>query len=235
MRTGAVCRIVLGDAYQEIQKIKDQSIDLIITDPPYDMKAHEKRQSNDKISKSIGSVMKELRRSNLTEGIDYAILEEFVRVLKKINIYIFCNKKQILPYLNFFVERHKCSFEILVWIKSNPVPNCGNMYLIDKEYCLFFRKGVRMNMTYQRAHTYWITATNKKDKLLYHHPTVKPQQIIEQLILNSSNEGEVILDPFLGSGTTAAAAVKWNRQFIGFERNAEYYNTAKRRVNDIGR
>lgn len=92
-----------------------------------------------------------------------------------------------------------------------------------------------MNMTYQRAHTYWITATNKKDKLLYRHPTVKPQQIIEQLILNSSNEGEVILDPFLGSGTTAAAAVKWNRQFIGFERNAEYYNTAKRRVNDIGR
>lgn len=44
MRTGAACRIVLGDAYQEIQKIKDKSIDLIITDPPYDMKAHEKKQ-----------------------------------------------------------------------------------------------------------------------------------------------------------------------------------------------
>ena len=70
MRTGAACRIVLGDAYQEIQKIKDKSIDLIITDPPYDMKAHEKIKSNDKISKSMGSVMKELRRSNLTEGID---------------------------------------------------------------------------------------------------------------------------------------------------------------------
>ena len=74
MRTGAACRIVLSDAYQEIQKIKDKSIDLIITDPPYDMKAHEKSKSNDKISKSMGSVMKELRRSNLTEGIDYAIL-----------------------------------------------------------------------------------------------------------------------------------------------------------------
>ena len=225
--------IILGDAYRDIKKIDDHSVDLIITDPPYDLNYCKRKNELGSITKSMSKLMEDLKDADVIGGINYIILDEFVRIMKKINIYIFCNKRQILQYLNYFVGKHQCSFEILLWIKSNPVPNFYNKYLNDKEYCLFFRKGVQMNMIYERAHTYWITPTNKKDKLLYQHPTVKPQNIIEQLVLNSSNVGDTVLDPFLGSGTTAAAAIKWKRNFIGFEKNEKYYRIAKQRCLNI--
>ena len=124
-------------------------------------------------------------------------------------------------------------FQMLVWIKTNPIPACGRNYLNDKEYCLYFRKSARLHTTYQRGHTYWITPTNKKDKMLYGHPTVKPQAIIEDLVLNSSEEGDMILDPFSGSGTTGAAAAKLNRSFIGFEKNEIYYDVSLQRINQL--
>lgn len=225
--------IVLGNAYEEIKKIPDHSVDLIVTDPPYLIASHSKNPKNN-IGRSMKQTMDELMNCNIMDGIRYEILDEFVRVLKKINVYIFCNKKQILPYLKYFVEQKGCSFEILVWIKTNPVPCCGNGYLKDKEYCLYFRKDKHIDTRYERAHTYWITPINKADKKKYLHPTVKPQFMIEQLILNSSAPQEVVLDPFLGSGTTAAAAAKLNRQFIGYEILETHYQTAKERVKAIG-
>ena len=70
-----------------------------------------------------------------------------------------------------------------------------------------------------------------KDKALYLHPTIKPLNIIETLVSNSSREAEVICDPFMGSGTTGVAAVKANRNFIGIELNPEYYKIAEKRIN----
>ena len=78
-----------------------------------------------------------------------------------------------------------------------------------------------------------MTPTNKKDKDLYQHPTVKPLNIIENLVINSSQENEVVLDCFIGSGTTAVAAINTNRQFIGFEKEKEYFDTANRRIEEI--
>ena len=101
---------------------------------------------------------------------------------------------------------------------------------MDKEYCLYFRKGADLHTTYERGHTYWITPTNTKDKRKYGHPTVKPQEIIENLILNSSHEGEVVLDPFSGSGTTGAAAIKHGRNYIGIEANKQYYEISVDRL-----
>ena len=69
--------------------------------------------------------------------------------------------------------------------------------------------------------------------MLYGHPTVKPQAIIEDLVLNSSEEGDVIFDPFSGSGTTGAAAAKLNRSFIGFEKNEIYYDVSLQRINQL--
>ena len=134
--------------------------------------------------------------------------------MKKINIYIWCNKKQILDYLKYFVDKHQCSFEILTWIKNNPIPLFGGNYLTDKEYCLYFRAGVKLNTTFETAKTYWITNKNLKDKQFYKHPTIKPLNIIKTLIQNSSNENDIVLDCFSGSGTTCVAAKQLNRQFI---------------------
>lgn len=100
----------------------------------------------------------------------------------------------------------------------------------DKEYCLYFRKGIRLHTTYESGKTYWITSTNVKDKKICGHPTVKPLHIIETLIKNSSDPGDTVADFFLGSGTTAEAAVKHDRNFLGVEKEERYYKIALERI-----
>ena len=226
-------RLILGNAYEEIKKLPDKSVDLIITDPPYDIDTKYTSCMRNDIGKSYHSIIRELAVDDLTSGIELSILDDFLRVLKTVNIYIWCNRRQIIPYLDFFVKEHGCTYDILVWIKTNPIPGCGRNYLNDKEYCLYFRKSAQLHTTYQRGHTYWITPTNKKDKTLYGPPTVKPQAIIEDLVLNSSEEGDVIFDPFSGSGTTGAAALKHRRKFIGFENNPKHFDTSVRRIDSM--
>lgn len=178
--------IYLGDAYKLIKEIPDKSVDLIMTDPPYQIEGlHGGGIMN---SRKKGNFSKELKEANLDIGIDLSILDDFVRVMKKINIYIWCNKSQILPYLKYFVEDKKCSFEILVWVKENPIPFCGTHYLCDKEYCLYFwEQGAPVNVAFDRAKTYYISKTNREDKNDYGHPTIKPLDFIEKLLANSSN------------------------------------------------
>ena len=78
--------------------------------------------------------------------------------------------------------------------------------------------------------TYYVTPKNVKDKRLYNHPTIKPLDIIQNLVVNSSQEGDIILDPFLGSGTTGVACVNTNRKFIGIELDEKYFDIAESRI-----
>lgn len=173
--------------------------------------------------------IQELR--SMDNGFDIKVLDELCRVLKKINIYFFCSQKQILPLLEYFVQQKKCNYNLLTWHKSNPIPACGNKYITDTEYILFFReKGVKIYGSVDTKHTYYITPLNQKDKRLYKHPTVKPLNIVRNLIINSSQENDVVFDPFMGSGTTGAAAMELNRRFIGCEINKEYYEVAMKRI-----
>lgn len=74
---------------------------------------------------------------------------------------------------------------------------------------------------------------NAKDKRLYGHPTVKPLPIIRNLVENSSKSGDLVLDPFMGSGTTAAACVETDRKFIGFEINKTYWEASRKRLASV--
>ena len=226
-------QIVNGDCYSVIKEIPNDSIDLIIIDPPYQLSKSTTLKSDNNLSKSMVNLYKEFNSADVMNGISLNLLDELTRVMKRPNIYIWCNKKQILDYLQYFVGIHKCSFEIMVWIKSNPIPLCGRNYINDKEFCLYFRKGIPLTTTYETGKTYWISQTNKKDKVLYNHPTVKPEFIIEMLIGNSSKENDVVLDCFLGSGTTSAVAKRMKRNYIGIEKDPVFYQTAVDRVNSI--
>ena len=119
----------------------------------------------------------------------------------------------------------------MTWLKSNPTPLCGGNYLIDKEFCLYFRKGVKLNTRFETAFTYWQSPKNKSDKDLFLHPTCKPLYIIKMLIENSSNENDIVLDCFMGSGTTAVACQETNRQYIGFEIEEKWCKVANDRLN----
>ena len=114
--------ITLGDSYKIIKDIPDKSIDLIVIDPPYEI---ETEGGNTTIGKNLkNNMLKDLKELNIVKGIDYSLLDELCRIMKKTNIYIWCNKKQILEYLKYFVEKKQCSFEILLWLKPDPVPLC---------------------------------------------------------------------------------------------------------------
>lgn len=180
-------KIYLGDAYKLIKEIPDKSIDLIVTDPPYEIEGiHSSGILSNRTDDST-SFHKELQDNELDKGIDLSILDDFCRVMKKINIYIWCNKQQILPYLKYFVDGKKCSYDILVWCKENPIPFCGTHYLVDKEYCLYFwEQGAPVHIPYNRGRTYFISKTNTNDKNDFGHPTIKPIEFIETLIENST-------------------------------------------------
>jgi len=221
-------KIYHGDNSEIIKTLLDNSVDLIVTDPDYEMSVDHGAGAFG-VNKKITFTQIE----NICKGFDLAILDEFCRVLKKINIYIFCSQKQIPALLDYFVTQRKCYFNILSWHKTNPVPTVNNKYLPDTEYCLFFREsGVYLGGSFETKRTYFLTQSNKSDKAKYGHPTIKPLHIIETLIKNSSKEGEIVLDPFLGSGTTAVAAAKNNRNYIGIELNTNYIKIAEQRIKE---
>ena len=221
------------DSYKAIKGIPDKSIDLIVTDPPY-LINNTNAGGNSELSKSIQKMNDELTNGTLTNGITNDFLEELYRVMKKPNIYIWCNHKQIPQYLDFFVSGKGCSFDILIWNKTNAVPLFNNKYLTDKEYCLYFRKGGYCNpKNYEDAKTVMEEPINIMDKKMYKHPTIKPLQFITKLISNSSQENDLVFDPFIGSGTTAVASKELGRNYIGFEIDKKYYEISKDRINGI--
>ena len=124
--------IILGNAYELIKNIPDKSVDLIVTDPPYQID-NTKCGTNSKLAKSIRNMNNQLESGEFTKSIDIKILDEFVRVMKKINIYIWCNHKQIPMYIDYFVNKNKCNFDIIIWHKINATPLFCNKYMTDKE------------------------------------------------------------------------------------------------------
>ena len=224
--------IKCGDCLHLLKQLPDKSIDLVVTDPPY-LIENTKAGGKSNLAKSIQGMNDEIKNSNLTNGFDICILDEIVRVMKNINLYVWCNHKQIPMYIDYFVNKLNCAFDILIWNKTNAMPLFNNKYLTDKEYCLYFRKNAKCNpKSYNDAKTVFYQPINSKDKKLYNHPTIKPLNIIETIINNSSQEGDIILDPFLGSGTTAVACVNTNRHYIGFELDPQYYDIACKRLDE---
>ena len=142
---------------------------------------------------------------------------------------------QMVDILNYFVTQKGCRFNLLVWCKTNPVPATNNVWLPDVEYCFCFKEEgtPRYNDGYDLKSKWYVSAINKADKDNYYHPTIKPLELVKRHLKHSSNEGDVILDPFCGSGTTLKACQELNRQYIGMEINEQYYKIAKDRLNNI--
>ena len=218
-----------GDCYKAIKDIPDKSIDLVYIDPPYlvkNMGAGGGMLKNEKRKKGYEEVNK------LMQGIDYSIFDELKRVMKEIYIYIWCSKEQIQDIINYW-NNDSITYEILVWCKTNPTPFCKNTWLPDVEYCLLFRKkGTKLNDGYKLKSKWYLSPTNTKDRKKYKHPTIKPLELVERHILHSTEEGDTVLDCFMGSGTTGVACKKLNRNFIGIELDEKYFNIAKERINN---
>lgn len=137
--------------------------------------------------------------------------------------------------MNYFIDKYGCTLNILVWCKTNPTPMCNGCWLPDIEYCLVFKsKGApRYNDGYHLKSKWYVSQKNISDKLLYKHPTIKPLDLVKRHILHSTNEGDLVLDCFAGSGTTCVACKETGRNFIGIEIDEEFAKIANDRLNDI--
>jgi DNA modification methylase len=231
MKTLSNNNIYFGDAYELIKQVTDNSIDCIYTDIPYLFETGGGGRSD--LSKRINRLNYE-ELKDIRNGIDYSIFDEFYRVMKKVNLFIWCSKLQLIDILHYWTSKPDVNYEVLFWAKTNPSPMTNNTWLPDVEYCLYFReKGVRLNDGYDIKSKWYQSTINKVDKDLYNHPTIKPLELVKRHIQHATNENDIVMDPFLGSGTTVIAAKELNRQYIGFEVSENYFNIASDRLNYV--
>lgn len=213
------------DCMEGIKLLDDKSVDLVVMDPPYLLNINKMKKTST-FNKYANDLI------NLKDGFDIKVLDLIIPKMKKVNMYIYCSKRQIKDLLDYFMNKN-CNYEVLTWHKKNPSPLIHNNYLPDTEYVIFAReKGVKLYGNYYTKRKYYISGTNQADKKKWQHPTIKPLQFIENHIINSSQEGDLILDCYCGSGTTLVGAIKSKRNFIGFEIDKNYYEIAKHRVEE---
>lgn len=217
-----------ANAYEAIKSIPDRAIDLIITDPPYLLSGLSGAFSSEAAG---GGVYKKLVEAHdtLGKGFDFTLFAEFERIQPKLNAYIFCNAKLLKSMLIHFASRDDISTDILVWHKINARPQPRSRYKFDAEYILYLTSaGAHLDTFASQftSHIYQAVVRNANNKMTT-HPTEKPLALIENLVLNSSKEGDTILDCFMGGGTTARACKMHNRNFIGYEIDKDFYEQAK--------
>jgi len=200
--------------------IPDKSIDLVLTDPPYSIHA----ESDGGLHKT-NPWLRNVHNAGIDSFNPYEFLKQCERVCKNMHAYIFCAKNNLKDYIDFITKK-EWNWEILIYAKRNPIPTKNNKYLSDKEYCLFVRAKncyFNNNLEFEKYKTVQYVNIGNSE---FNHPTVKNLEYIKDRILFSSNEGDLILDPFLGSGTTARACKDLGRRFIGIEISEKYCEIA---------
>jgi len=216
------------DCKEGMNLLPNESIDLVVTDPPY--KVITGGDSNGKNStrpKGILSGNRKLFKHNFIKPNEW--IPDIYRVLKeKTHCYIFTNT---LNFSEILLESQKAGFKlhnILVWEKNNCTPS--QFYMKNCEYILFLRKGKAKWINdiggSKTVHKFNNIIGNKK------HPTEKPTDLLEFYINNSSNINDIVLDLFMGSGSTAESCLNTGRQYVGFELDKEYFDIAENRIKE---
>lgn len=220
-----------SDCIEGMKLIEDESVDFIIADPPYNL-------SNQKATLERSKYDGQLRDKYFGDWDMHfehtSWLDEAYRILKKGGQMIifngFANFGEIIEYFSQYksveVKRQ------LVWSKPSPMPaNRDRLYVNSMEFMIWIVKGRgwtfnRLKDNYETGLFEYPTPRGK----IRVHPNQKPLGLIEELVQIHSNEGDLIVDPFMGSATTAVACINHNRNYIGFELEEEHFNNAKSRI-----
>ena len=206
-------KIYNEDCLEGMKKIPDGSVDCIVTDIPYNEcnRADNGLRNLDKDKADIGMF-------------DVDMLTKTLCDKTKGSIYMFCGFNQVST-IRQAMSQKGLSTRIVVWEKTNPSPMNGSViWLSGVELCVYGKKqGATFNLHCKNT----VFRYPCGGKI---HPTQKPVELMVQLIAASTKEGDTVLDPFMGSGTTAIAAIREKRNFIGFELNKEYYDKACKRI-----
>lgn len=223
------CTLLNGDCMSFLKGIPDESIDLIATDPPYKITPKGNAgNSGGMLRKKINMQGKVFQFNNI-DCEQYA--PEFYRILKDgSHCYVMCNHINLIHMLTTFTHAGFHFIKNIIWDKQNKI--MGRFYMSQYEYIMFFRKGrgVKINNC---GTSDILSVANKKTKGEDNknlHDTEKPVELMEILINNSSKPNNIVLDPFMGIGSTGVACLHTNRKFIGIELDEKYFDIAKERI-----
>ena len=215
-----------GDCLELMKDIPDGSIDLIVTDPPYRVTSRGSSGGTGGILKDELNMKGKVFVHNNIDISDW--ITEMYRVLKESShCYIMTNNVNLYNYLTEIQKTEFKIFKVLIWKKNNCITN--QYYMDSHEYIIFCRKGKAKKINNCGTKSV-LEVDNPKNKC---HPTEKPIDLMQTFILNSSNEGDIVLDPFMGSGSTCVAAVNTNRHYIGFELDEKYFQIACERLDEV--
>ena len=224
-------KIINENAIEFMKTLGNESIDLIVTDPPYKVTPKGCAGNSGGMMTTKETMKGKIFKHNDIKPIDY--IPEFYRLLKDgSHCYIMTNHVNLQEMLNVATE---CGFHFiksLVWNKGNKI--MGRFYMSQFEYILFFRKGKGKKIN-KCGTADILNVPNKKTKDENGknlHDTEKPVELMKILVENSSQVGELVLDPFVGVGATAIACKELDRQYIGVELDEHYYNIAVNRIDN---
>ena len=234
-------QLIVGDSFKVLTRMKQESVDMIFADPPYFL-------SNDGITCKSGKMDKLSEKGSSVEE-KHKFNRKWIKLCKKVlkpdgTIWISGTLHNIYS-VGMALEQE--GFKIInniTWQKNNPPANLAcRCFTHSTETILWARKDDRksrhffnyqkmkeMNGGRQMKDVWTGSLTKPSEKTEGKHPTQKPEYLLERIILASTEEGQIVLDPFCGSGTTGVEAVRYGRKFIGIDISEEYIDISKRRL-----
>lgn len=233
-----------ADCIEVLKTLKPNSIDLIFADPPYFLSNGGKSiHSGRVVSVNKGDWDDKSTYANHLEFTKEWLQQSF-RVLKYGgSIWVSGTIHNIFDVKNYLDEIGFKIINIVVWHKSDPPPLIyKNKFKFSYELIIWAKKDGKHKFNYddmfnvanEEMQDVWtISAVQMCEKKFGYHPTQKPEALLERIIKACSNENDTVLDPFSGSGTTCYVAKRLNRKYIGIEKNKEYFNISKRRIDSI--
>lgn len=228
--------LIKANCFDFLKTIENNTIDLVLIDPPYEVSRETNFQSGDPTGRDTDRFRVSMDfgdwDNNFT-GLDI-VIKEIYRILKPSGTLIcFYDLWKITTLKEYFEDAKFKQIRLIEWIKTNPVPlNSQTNYLTNaREIAVVGVKGGKptFNSSYDKG-IYEYPICHDKGRF---HPTQKPLALIEELILKHSNENDIVLDCFSGSGTTAVASHNANRNFTGCEISDEYFEKSLNRIKSI--
>ena len=242
-------KIVNGNSLEVLKKIPDKTFDLVFADPPYNMQIGETlRRPNDSIVKGVDDKWDQFKSFEHYDNFCKSWLTECRRILKDNgSIWVIGSYHNIFR-LGYHIQN--LDFWILndvIWRKNNPMPNFkGTRFTNAHETLIWASKSEKSKYTFnyqslkclnddlQMRSNWNLPICSGSERLKKNgkkvHSTQKPESLLHRVLLASSNKDDMILDPFLGSGTTATVAKKLGRNYYGIEKEKTYFKAAEQRL-----